>query len=809
MSIQKRLFLLVSLYLLLGGTGKLFAQEIIISGLVLSENDKPMEGATVQLTPGNLIGITNKSGFFKFSVPSSEYKLTISYIGYSTKTIQIAQGEINKPIQVKLKPAVDQLKEVVVKTDQITKLKKEESLNIESVDETFIRQNLSGSLMESMERLPGISTIGIGSGQSKPLIRGLGFNRVVVVDKGVKHEGQQWGADHGLEIDQFNVHQVEIIKGAASFIYGSDAIGGAIDIKHTPIPAKHTLDGSIDLVGKTNNNLYGGSINLLGRNDHFFFNTRITHQNYGDYRVPTERVFVYDFTVDLHDNQLRNSAGNETNFHFDFGVIKNQYRSVLYVSNIQSTSGFFANAHGLEPRRVDTELHDQSDRDILYPRQEVKHFKIINASEFFFSNAHRLETEIGYQHNFRQEYNNYVNHGYMPSVYPENSPTPRDLEREFDKHVFSANIRDYHQLDSHNFTVGLNAEHQDNSIGGWGFLVPAFQQTTAGVFVYDKYRYSKDLLLHAALRYDYGTIKINEYTDWFPSEVETNTETEFVYIERASNQSREFNSLVWSIGFNYNKEKLGLKSNIGKSFRMPIAKELGANGVNYHYFSYERGDIDLSPEQSYQADLGLNWTEPSWNITITPFYNYFSNYIYLNPTSTHDYLYGAGNQVFEYTQSRVMRYGSEFQAKWQFYKRLSFEVLGEYVFARQLSGDKKGYTLPFSPPASALFNLNWSPKTADFLKNTFFSLDWRVTATQNNIVPPERKTPGFQIFNLRAGSTFSLNDVPIAINLQVQNILDTRYMNHTSFYRLIALPEAGRNIILSINIPFNLKRSRL
>lgn len=804
MLIQKRLIFIVIIYLLSVGAGKLFAQEIILSGLVLKENNLPMEGATVQLEPGNFIDITDQSGFFKFSVSPSKYTLTISYVGYSTKTIDISPGEKNETLQVKLKLAVDQLKEVVVKTDQITQLKKQESLNIESVDEKFIRQNLSGSLMESIQRLPGISTIGIGAGQSKPLIRGLGFNRVVVVDKGVKHEGQQWGADHGLEIDQFSVHQVEIIKGAASFKYGSDAIGGAIDIKPTPIPKVKSVGGSVNLVGKTNNNLYGGSLNLFGRNEHLFFNARITHQDYSDYKVPTDRVFVYDFAVDLHDKFLRNSAGNETNLHLDFGLVNDRAKSVFYFSNIQSKSGFFANAHGLEPRRVNTELHDKSNRDILYPRQQVNHFKIINASEFYFSNEHMVETEIGYQHNFRQEFNQYVNHGYMPSIYPEDTNIPQDLEREFDKHVFNANIRDNFSLGKHLFSAGLNGEYQDNSIGGWGFLVPAFEQISAGVFVYDKYKLNKELLLHGALRYDLGTIHIQSYKDWFLSELETEGESESVYVERAQNQSRNFNSFVWSAGVNYNKGKLGLKSNIGKSFRMPIAKELGANGVNYHYFSYERGNINLNPEQSYQADLGISWTDSQWSIAVSPFYNYFTNYIYLNPTSQHDYLYGAGNQVFEYTQSKVMRYGGELQAKWQFYRALSFEVLGEYVYARQLSGDKKGYTLPFSPPASALLNLNWAPKISDILYDTFFSLDWRITAPQYNIVPPERKTEGYQLFNLRVGGTFTLSDLPVAINLQVQNLLNTRYMNHTSFYRLIALPEAGRNIILSINIPFKL-----
>src|SRR5690606_2642732 len=135
-------------------------------------------------------------------------------------------------------------------------------------------------------------------------------------------------------------------------------------------------------------------------------------------------------------------------------------------------------------------------------------------------------------------------------------------------------------------------------------------------------------------------------------------------------------------------------------------------------------------------------TKEKWFAELTPFVNYFSNYIYLNPTPYHDYLYGAGNQIFEYTQSRVIRYGSELQFGWKFYKNLSANLSGEYVYALQLSGDKEGFTLPFSPPASALVNLSWAPKLTKKLKSTSFSIDWRITAPQNNIVPPEKETSG-------------------------------------------------------------------
>lgn len=792
--------------LLLGSALSASSQTTALSGTVIDDQGEPLAGATLRLDPGRYVAYSQADG--AFSIPGLKeqpYRLLVTHVGYTAHETVVDPAGLDKHLVIRMKSSAEELKEIVINADYANVRKKEESLNVEVVNSSFIRKNLGGSLMQSLERLPGINMIGIGSGQSKPLIRGLGFNRIVVVDKGVKHEGQQWGADHGLEIDQFTVHHAEVIKGAASFVYGSDAIGGAIDLKPAPLPQKRSLGGTVDLVGKSNNLLYGTSVNLSGRNDAWFFDTRVTYQDYGDYRVPATKVYVYDYTVDLHKNRLRNSAGNETSLHLSAGFVRDSVRSVFYISNTASKSGFFANAHGLEPRQVDTHLHDKSRRDILNPQQQVNHFKVINRSAFHF-NGHLLETEAGYQRNFRQEFNRYVNHGYMPPVYPDEMDVSRDLERAFDKHVFTANIRDYIWAGRHSLTIGLNAEHQDNTIGGWSFLVPAFRQTTLGAFIYDKYQLTDGLLLHGALRYDVGRIEISRYQDWFTSDVEVDGQPVAIHVVRADDLSRTFSSLVWSAGLNYTNGKFGLKTNVGKSFRMPIAKELGANGVNYHYFSYERGNAGLDPEQSYQADLGLNWTDTKWAVSITPFFNYFMNYIYLNPTSEHDYLYGAGNQVFEYSQSEVMRYGGELQATWKFYKTLSFEILGEYLYARQLSGDKKGYTLPFSPPPSALLNLTWSPGISGALRNPFFSIDYRVTSAQNNIVPPEKKTAGFQVINVQAGASLYIHDLSLKINLQVQNLLNTKYMNHTSFYRLIGLPEAGRNIILSLNIPFSFKQ---
>lgn len=773
-----------------------------LTGVVVDENNETLTGATVFLYPIEKGTISDDIGsFFIDNINKGSYEIKISFIGYNTliDTIEVSK---NTTYNAKLTIGSLSLQEVIVTDNYVENRKREETLNIEIVNDDYIKQNLGGSLMNSLERLPGVTSIDIGSGQSKPVIRGLGFNRVVVVENNIKHEAQQWGADHGLEIDQFAIDNIEVIKGPASLKYGSDAIGGVIDMKNRKIPDKNSLGGIIDLTGKTNNNFLGTSISLYGRKKALYAEGRITISDYADYKVPTDSIDIYSYRAALHENRMRNTAGNELNFHLTLGYIQNGFMSKIYMSNISSKSGFFANAHGLEPRYVDTELHDKSDRDIHNPYQTVDHFKIVNVSQYNWEKS-KFELDLGFQRNFRQEWSDYTSHGYMPAVFPNNLDFNEELEREFKKNVYSGNMRFLYSIsEATQLNVGINGEFQDNQIDGRGFIIPAYEQITLGAFVWLKHSFTDKSTFQLGARYDYGQMNVNEYYDWFQSPVVENEDTIWQYLNRAEDLNRDFSNISWSIGYNYHDDKWSYKINVGKSFRMPIAKELAANGVNYHRFSYEVGNPNLTPEISYQLDAGFEFHSKEIAIGGTPFVNYFTNYIYLNPSSEHDRLYGNGNQIFYYTESKVFRYGAELHAHYKLFKYLQLGILGEYVYSEQLSGEKEGYTLPFSPPASGILNIKYQKPKIKFIENAYFSLDYRITASQNDIVPPEEKTVGYWLINLATGGEFNLGKQKLSFSLQVQNLLNTKYFNHTSYYRLINVPEQGRNFILNISIPF-------
>lgn len=772
-----------------------------LSGSVVDEDKKPLTGANVLLFPYEKGATTDGQGQFIISgLSKGIYIIEISFIGYkpvmdtlmvSTDTTYFAQ----------LSASSLTLQEVLVTDNYAEIRKKEESLNIEIVNRDYLKQNLGGSLMKSLERLPGVSTIDIGSGQSKPVIRGLGFNRVVVVENSIKHEGQQWGSDHGLEIDQYAIDNIEVIKGPASLMYGSDAIGGVIDMNNRMVPVENSIGGTIDLSGKTNNDFLGTSLSLFGRKDWFFADLRATLLSYGDYKVPTDSVDIYSYRAALDENYLRNTAGKEFDLHLMFGIIRRKFQSKFYLSNVTGKSGFFANAHGLEPRDVDTDLHDKSNRDIQNPYHTVDHFKVINTSQYIWNKA-KLKSDLGFQQNFRQEWSQYVSHGYMPATFPDTLSFGSDLERQFDKDIFSGNLKfSYEPNNRTQWTIGLNGDFQDNRIDGRSFIIPAFKQLNAGVFLFGKYNVDERNLVQVGLRYDAGILDTQEYYDWFPSPVVIDDDTTYQYLKRADDLHRVFSNFSWSAGYNFNAEKWSFKTNIGKSFRMPIAKEIAANGVNYHHFSYEVGNADLSPEISYQLDAGIEFSSRKIAIGATPFLNYFSNYIYLNPTPEHDRLYGSGNQVYNYTQSEILRYGGEIHAHYQVLTSLQLGIISEYVYSEQLSGEKMGFTLPFSPPPSAILNIKYQKPRVKFIENAYASFDYVLTAAQNNIVPPEETTNGYQVINIGFGGELNVIRQKIILSLQVQNLLNNKYFNHTSYYRLINVPEPGRNLILNISIP--------
>ena len=647
------------------------------------------------------------------------------------------------------------------------------------VSREFLQQNFAGSLMQTLEAIPGVKAMAIGSGQSKPTIRGLGFNRLAVSEDGIKHEGQQWGDDHGLEIDQFSIDRAEVIKGPAALLYGSDAIGGVLSLYTNHMPTK-PFGGSVQLFGRTNNEQIGMSARVEGRKGRWFYRANATLIDYADYKVPTDSIQYYSYWIKLKDRRLRNTAGCERDGSVMLGFAGYNFHTDVRVSDSYAKSGFFANAHGLEVRLSGID-YDHSRRDIDLPYQWVNHLKVLSHTTWR-NDVTSAELNLAYQNNQREECSEPVSHGYMPT--PDGS-----LERRFDKSTYTGGLQLRHTVGNHELRGGLSSDFQHNRRGGWGFIIPDFETLSAGGFVTDRYTVNENLILNAGLRYDFAETHINSYQDWF----QTPVGSEMVYKERSADIRRHFNSITWSAGVNYSTGLWVIKANVGKSFRVPIPKELGADGINYHIFRYERGNQQLDPEESYQIDASISWGNDEWEVQVEPYLNYFPNYIYLNPTAQ----YVEGLQLYNYTQAEVLRYGLEAQVKWCLDEHWQAHAQGEYLYARQQSGEKKGYTLPFSTPWSVDTGVRYA-----FPRNSFVGISAHIVGAQHEIVPPEKPTDGHWTLNLAAGREFQLHGTTLNVTLHADNLLNRRYYDHTSYYRLIDVPEPGRNISLMVGLEF-------
>lgn len=771
-----------------------FAQkDFRIKGHVYDYRSKKPIAEVVVRTDKKEYTISNPEGYFEFHTRflPGNIQLKFQLLGYHPQTKRI---DLNRDLDLKIylvsKPT--ELREVVVAQKSAELVAKSKSQVISVVSEDFMGKNRENSLMQTLEKVAGVSSMTIGSGQSKPTIRGLGFNRVAVVQNGVKHEAQQWGADHGLEIDQYGLGEIEIIKGPTSLLYGSDAIAGVLRIKPQQVPQENSFGGEVNLLGETNNDLFGVSAAMYKRNTKWYVDSRLTYRDYGDYKVPTDKIEYNSYIFNLHNRQLRNTAGREANASLRLGYIGKKYHTSFFVSNVNAKNGFFANAHGTEVRlsKID---YDADNRDIDLPFHKVNHFKFTNTTKAFFG-AHRLRLDLGFQNNVREEHAEPAAHGYMPK--PEGTK-----ERRFVKNTFSFRLTDALNWRQHELQFGFDAEFQDNQIGGWGFLIPEYQRVTSGVFAANTYKIAPELQLQAGLRYDFGLVATEAYYDWFQTPVSNpNGTTSRVFLKRANDEQLFFHSASFSLGLNYQKELFTYKLHLGKSYRIPLANELSSDGVNYHMFRFEEGNSDLDAESSYQLDAEIGFRKNKVNAVLAPFVNWFPNFIYLNPTAD----YFETLQIYRYTQAALFRLGGELHLDYSPIDSLELRADIEYVYARQLDGPKKDFTIPFSPPLSALFAAQYNLPDFGGMQNPQLTAEWRVTAAQERIVPPEEITNGYQVFNVSwyTEANWWGSNNPARIRLKVNNIFDKKYFNHTSFYRLIDVPEAGRNFSLAITVPF-------
>ncbi len=781
------------LFLLLSETFLVFGQSTYeISGKVTNWDGEPLIGANVLLHELSMGTLTDINGNFSFrNIRKNSYHLHITFVGHESASKTVVVRDKSVDLDIRLKESTVELNELLIEANPFKSGPVEQSMTIETVGRDFLTENNRGTLVGSLQKLPGINAINTGVGIAKPVIRGMSFNRVLVNDKGIKQEGQQWGGDHGLEIDQYEPDRIEIIKGPASLLYGSDAMGGVINIQPAPIPSPGSLSGSVQGTFKSNNNLYGSSVALQGNRKGKFFALRLSAQDFADYKIPAESFNYNTFVYRIEDKKLENTAGNELNLSAAVGLSGNWGYSKLTVSNFHQKSGLFPGAMGV-PGEYDP-VYDGNNRDISLPRQVVNHFKIVSNTNLSLG-RNWLEVDLGYQENLRREEGEPHAHGF--SEVPESI-----LALKLNLKTYTLNARYHYQVDEHYSAIyGLQGQYQTNAFSGFEFLLPAFKSYQIGLYNYHEYSLNDSWTVNGGIRGDWGVRDIRKH-------IRPRFDTEDPTDSTLANNDikREFVDFSGAVGLSFHPHhNFNAKLNIGTSFRMPTAPELSMNGMHHGTFRYEKGNETLDSERGVQADLNLTYHTKELHIGLTPYFTYFNNFIYLKPQAKFADEHPGGGQIYQYEQNDAVFTGGELSTEYHFIPNLHLKIAMEYVWNLNLDSRRP---LPFTPPLSLLGEIRYDiPLKAERFTDAYVGLDAHLFSSQNRVDQNEKSTPGYTVFSFNTGIKFRIQNQQASLKFSIQNLFNEKYLNHLSRYRLLSLPEQGRNYVVSLNIPFDLQK---
>ena len=764
------------------------AQEGVVCGKIVDINTKePLEFVHVELHETEQKSITSIGGVFCFEklVLGSSYHLHFSYVGYegASKTVQARPK--TDTITIYLKPTSFLLPQHIVENEWTRTDADKSSLNIISVQPKAIERANTNNFTEILEKVPGFRTMNTGVGIAKPVIRGMYGSRVMVNENGIRQEGQQWGLDHGLEIDAFNAGRIEVVKGVASMLYGSGANAGVINILPSAVPQKNTAASEAIAGYRSNNTMWLGSAMAEANKNNYFFKARISYKDFGDYQVPADSFVYNGFVLPIFDNRLKNTAGKEKSASLSTGVLRNWGVSRLTFSLFNQQAGLFPGAIGI-PRFNDLKP-DGSERNVGLPRQEITHIKVLSNTNINFKQGW-LQLDLGWQHNKRFEMSPAHSHGFGPKI-------TDSLALGLVLNTATANVKYHRQLNDHlKLIAGTNVQWMENQISGFEFLIPNYQQIQTSVFTYVENNFSEKFTLNAAIRLD----RIDQRMEAHHRPV-YNASGDLTSFNLHSPVSRRvFTGLNVGIGSVY---VLGpswnIKTNLAQVYRVPDISELASNGIHHGTFRHEMGTLDMKGELGYQMDVAFTGKKEKVFLQLTPFANYYSSYIYLQPKAEFSLLPDAG-QIYRYVQHPVFFVGGELLSEWAITKTVSLLTTAEYVFNQNT---ETHLPLPFTPPFNASAAVTWNKKRERVNWNARVS--HRFFSAANRVDRNEPPTPGYHLTAMQVGGELPLKKQVVELMLSLNNLFDIRYMNHLSRYRILNLPEQGRNISVILKWNFN------
>ncbi|MCC5946516.1 MAG: TonB-dependent receptor [Bernardetiaceae bacterium] len=764
--------------------------RLVVEGKVIDANtQEPLIGATILIKQLDKGCPSNTKGNFRLhKICEGTYLFEVRMVGYKTLRKEVHLHEDTPQITFNLTPNEQLLQNLIVE-DHIDKTSITQSTI--QIDKDFLLENQATTFVNSISELPGIQALNTGVGIAKPVIRGMSMNRVAVNDAGIRQEEQQWGADHGLLIDPYSVEAVEIVKGASALRYGAEAIGGVINILPPAIPESDKLGINYQANYQGYNHLYGNSIQMQAHKNNVFASLQVSHQSYADYRVPAEEFNYNRWILPLENGKLKNTAGRELNFKAFGGFRTEKVLTQVIVSQFNQRVGLFPGAMGI-PRAY--QLRDDGDpRNIDLPSQDNSHFRAILNQDIFLDKQHFLHIEAGFQRNVRLEKS-------LPHAHGQVEPPAGNLALGLDLDTYSLNVRWEREMRQNNkLEIGIQSQYQQNRIDGFEYLIPNYESASAGLYALRQWQWHPHWQFEGGLRFDYAYQNSEAgMLRWYGEGGNLAFEQ-----ERSAPLLRHYQNFSTAWGLSYQpSQKWEFSAQAGSMFRVPNLAELTANGIHHGTFRHEQGDASLEAERGIQLEMGLHYKTEKMSFELTPFANFFSNYLFLRPMGIFSDLPEAG-QLHRYSQGRVQMYGGELVVEYRPTSFLSLYSATEYVWNKNLD---TRLPLPFSPPFSSLGRASLKiAQAAGRFSDISLSLTVHHFAAQNRVDRNELPTAGYTLVHAQASTYVQIKGQKIGIFLQLRNLTNQHYINHLSRYKLLNLPEPARFVSATLRVPLSIK----
>jgi iron complex outermembrane receptor protein len=786
-----------------------------LSGSVTdSSTGKPLPGASVYIADLKLGVVANESGNYRFAnLPSGTYLVEAHAIGHSTQTRDITISEKAVLDFVLSLQYTEQSAVVVTGQSKATQIKRS-PVPIVTMSHADIVGNLSTNIIDAISKIPGVTQLTTGPNVSKPFIRGLGYNRILTLYDGVRQEGQQWGDEHGIEVDQYGVDHAEVIKGPASLTYGSDALAGVVNLIPTPPAPEGKIQGDVQAEFQSNNGLIGGSAMMEGTKNGLEWMGRLSHKEASNYSNPA-------------DGRVYNTAFNETDATASIGLHRAFGYSHLNISifddlqeipdgSRDSASRQFTkqvtDSDTYRPIVTDKELHSYA---ITPLHQHVQLFHVYSTNNFALGTG-RLTVNLGFERSVRREYS-----------HPQQPDVP-GLFLQLNSYVYDIKYY-FPSFDGWDITTGINGMYQQNTAtNGTEFIIPSFHQFDLGPFAMVKKSFGK-LDISGGVRFDSRSFT-NEQLYTISNGIDYNVpvygkDTAGAY-QAFPSYHKAFSGFSGSLGFAYVfSNKWSAKANISRGYRSPNISEISANGVHPGTGIYQVGNPDFSPEFNVQEDLGVNFNTKIAVINFSVFYNSVTDYIFnekiLNnqgADSTRD-----GNTVYQFRQGRAALYGGELSIDIHPIEHLHFENSVSLVYGNLLSSPGKPITdstryLPDIPPLHGISELKYDFTNKGLhLVNGFVQLSAAFAGPQNRPYladNTETTTPGYTLINAGVGAGFTNKQNKLLFNIYLfaNNIFDVVYQDHLSRLKYFepypnspgpyhGIYNMGRNISVKLDFP--------